>query len=141
VRINNVRNGLFVTKGIKDAFDNQQVCFLYNNLSRELYLWVANTTIRSDTIVGSNPPKKFAHVHQKPLHCPDKNHMPFRRFLAWHARLTLELRKESIQVTTKFTSKYDLAPGKAGATLDPTARAIDDMVESGEDASVSDRER
>ena len=66
--------------------------------------------------------------------------MPFRRLLAWHARLTLELRKESIQVTN-FTSEYDLSPGRAGATLDPIARAINDMVQSGEDASVSDREQ
>lgn len=135
--VNNVRNGMFLTKGIKDAFDKQQVCFLYNKLSNEPYLWVADTTILSDTIEGSNPPTTFADVRKKPLRCPDKDHMPFRRLLAWHARLTLELRKESIQATS-FTSEYDLAPGRAGATLDLIAQAIDDMVESGEDASVSD---
>ena len=137
--VNNVRNGMFVTKGIEKAFDNQQVCFLYNTLKEKLYLWVADSRILSDKIEGSNPPKTFADVHQKPLCCPDGNHMPFRRLLAWHARLTLELRKASIQVTN-FTSEYDLSPGRAGATLDPIARAINDMVESGEDASVSDRE-
>ena len=63
--------------------------------------------------------------------------MPFRRLLAWHARLSLELQKESIDIPN-FTSEYDLSPSRAGATLDPIARAIDDMVESGEDASVSD---
>ena len=63
--------------------------------------------------------------------------MPFWHLLAWHARLTLELRKESIDIPN-FPSEYDLSPGRAGATLDPIAQAIDDMVESGEDASFSD---
>lgn len=109
--VNNVRNGMFVTKGIAEAFDNQQVCFLYSTLNEELRLWVADTTILSDKIEGSNPPKTFADVHQKPLRCPDKDHMPFHRLLAWHARLTLELRKESIRVPN-YTPEYDLAPGR-----------------------------
>ena len=136
--INNARNGMFLTKGIEEAFDNQQVCFLYNLLNKELCLWVADARILSETIDGSNPPKKFADVHQKPLHCPDENHMPFRRLLSWHARLTLELWKESIQVSN-YTSEYDLSPGRESATLDPISQAIDDMVEPGEDASLSDR--
>jgi HNH endonuclease len=119
--VNNVRNGMFLTKGIEEAFDNQQVCFLYNTLNKELCLWVADTTILSDKIEGSNPQKTFADVHQKPLRCPDEDHMPFRRLLAWHARLTLELRKESVQVPN-YTSEYDLSPGRAGATLDPIAQ-------------------
>ncbi|CAB9509562.1 expressed unknown protein [Seminavis robusta] len=123
---NNVRNGMFVTKGIEEAFDNQQVCFLYNTLNEELCLWVADTTILSDKIEGSNPQKTLADVHQKPLCCPDKDHMPFRHLLAWHARLTLELRKESIQVPN-YTSEYDLSPGRAGATMNPIARAINDV--------------
>ena len=127
---------MFVTKGIEEAFDNQQVCFLYNTLSKELCLWVADATILSDKIKGSNPQKTFADVHKEPLRCPDEDHIPFRRLLAWHARLTLELRKESVQVPN-YTSEYDLSPGRAGATLDPIAQAINDMVEPGEDASVS----
>jgi hypothetical protein len=136
--VNSARNGVFLTKGIEDAFDNQRVCFLYNTLNKELCLWVADAKMLSETIEGSNPPKKFADVHQKPLCCPDESHVPFRRLLSWHARLTLELRKESIQVLN-YTSEYDLSPGRESATLDPISRAIDDMVEPGEDASVSDR--
>ena len=103
--INNARNGMFLTKGIEDAFNNQQVCFLYNILNKELCLWVADAHILLETIEGSKPPKKFADVHQKPLHCPDENHMPFRRLLSWHARLTLELWKQSIELPNKIISK------------------------------------
>lgn len=135
--VNSARNGLFLTKGLEDAFDNQRVCFLYNTLHKELCLWVADAKMLPKTIEGSNPPKKFADVHQKPLRCPDESHMPFRRLLSWHARLTLELRKESIQVSN-YTSEYDLSPGRESATLDPISQAIDGLVEHGEDASVSD---
>ena len=135
--VNSVRNGMFVTKGIEDAFDNQHIYFLYNHFSKELCLWVADKKILPNTIEGSNPPKTFAQVNKRPLLCPDQGKMPFRRLLAWHARLSLELQKESIDIPN-FPSEYDLSPGRAGATLDPIAQAIDDMVESGEDASFSD---
>jgi hypothetical protein len=62
--INNARNGMFLTKGIEDAFDKQQVCFLYNVLESSLILWVADHAILSATIIGST--KKFSDVHQKP---------------------------------------------------------------------------
>ena len=128
-----------MTNGIAEAFDNQQVCFLCDTLNNRLCLWVADSKILSETIEGSDPPKRFEDVHKKPLHCPG-DRMPFRRLLSWHARLTLELRKESIQAEN-ITSEYDLSPGRADTTLNPIARAINDMVEPGEDASVSDRER
>lgn len=133
--VNNARNGLFLTKGIEDAFDNQQVCFLYNKLTNQLFLWVADSRILKKSIEGSNPPKKFSDVHQKPLCCPNQA-MPFRRLLSWHARLTLELRKASVPVSD-FTSEYDHSPTRRGAPLDPIAQAIDEMVEPGDDASVS----
>lgn len=136
--VNNARNGLFLTKGIEDAFDNQQICFLYHTIKEQLFLWVADSRILDETIEGSNPPKAFADVHQRPLCCPDKNRLPFRRLLSWHARLTLELRKTDIKVRN-FTSDYDLSPGRGIATLDPISQAIDEMVEPGEDASTSSR--
>ena len=60
---NSARNGLFLTKGIEDAFDNQQVCFLYNKLTSQIFLWVVETKILKNKINGSNPPKKFSDVH------------------------------------------------------------------------------
>jgi len=134
--VNSARNGLFLTKGIEDAFDNQQVCFLYNKLTTQLFLWVADTKIRKHKIIGSDPRKKFSDVHQKPLCCPNQEAMPFRRLLSWHARLTLELRKESVPVSD-YTSEYDHSPSRRGAQLDPIAQAIDEMVDPGDDASVS----
>ena len=134
--VNNPKNGLFLTKGIEDAFDNQRVCFLYNTLNKQLFLWVADSRILSNTIEGSNPPKKFSDVHQKPLCCPDQSRLPFRRLLSWHARLTLELRKANVQLPD-FTSEFDLSPGRQHTTLDPIAQAIDALVEPGDDASVS----
>uniref|UniRef100_A0A6U3ASU7 HNH nuclease domain-containing protein n=1 Tax=Entomoneis paludosa TaxID=265537 RepID=A0A6U3ASU7_9STRA len=133
--VDNPRNGLFLTKGIEDAFENQQVCFLYNTIKRQLILWVADSTILSKTIEGSNPSMKFSDIHQRPLICP-RNSLPFRRLLSWHARLTLELRKENVQVAD-YTSEYDLSPGRNHKSLDPISQAIDEMVEPGEDASVS----
>eukprot|EP00339_Tiarina_fusa_P003020 CAMPEP_0117010082 /NCGR_PEP_ID=MMETSP0472-20121206/8983_1 /TAXON_ID=693140 ORGANISM="Tiarina fusus, Strain LIS" /NCGR_SAMPLE_ID=MMETSP0472 /ASSEMBLY_ACC=CAM_ASM_000603 /LENGTH=304 /DNA_ID=CAMNT_0004712537 /DNA_START=75 /DNA_END=989 /DNA_ORIENTATION=+ len=130
--INNARNGMFLTKGIEDAFDKQQVCFLYNVLESSLILWVADHAILSATIIGST--KKFSDVHQKPLLCPH-GRLPYRRLLSWHARLTLELRKETLQ-GLNYTSEYDNSPGREHAKRDPIAQAIDSMVEPGDDASV-----
>ena len=130
--ISNARNGMFLTKGIEDAFDKQQVCFLYNVLESRLILWVADQAILSATIIGST--KKFADVHQKPLLCPH-GRLPYRRLLSWHARLTLELRKETLQ-GLNYTSEYDNSPGREHAKRDPIAQAIDSMVEPGDDASV-----
>lgn len=132
--VNSVRNGLFLTKGIEDAFDNQQVCFLYNVLESILVLWVADTSLMEKTIIGSY--KTFSDVHQKRLLCPPEC-MPYRRLLAWHARLTLELRTETV-VTQNYTSEYDHSPGRSNVVMDPISRVIDEMVQAGDDASQSD---
>ena len=133
--VNKVRNGLFLTKGIEDAFDKQQVCFLYNVLESKLVLWVAGSSLMSQTILGST--KKFSDVHQKPLLCPP-GRVPYRRLLSWHARLTLELRKHAI-VAQSYTSEYDNSlVGRDRAVLDPISRAIDEMVEPGDDASIGE---
>lgn len=131
--INSPRNGIFLTKGIEDAFNKQQVCFLYNVLESSLVLWVADHAIMSKTMLGST--KKFADVHQKPLLCPSDS-LPYRRLLSWHARLTLELRKETLQ-GPNYTSEYDNSPGRKHAKRDPIAQAIDAMVEPGDDASLA----
>ena len=130
--VNRARNGLFLTRGIEDAFDKQQVCFLYNVLESRLVLWVADPAIMSETVLGST--RKFSDVHQKPLLC-SPNHLPFRRLLAWHARLTLDLRKESLQ-GRDYTSEYDISPGRKHVKREPIAQAIAAMVEPGEDASL-----
>lgn len=135
--VNSARNGLFLTKGIEDAFDKQQVCFLYNILESKLVLWIADSNIMTKTIEGSST-LKFSDVHQSPLICPE-DCLPYRRLLSWHARLTLERRKESIQVE-KFTSEYDNSPGRKASKDDPIAYAINSMVEPGDDASVGNDE-
>ena len=130
--VNSARNGLFLTKGIEDAFDKQQVCFLYNVLESRLILWVADSSIMSETILGST--QKFSDAHQKPLLCPPTR-LPYRRLLSWHARLTLELRKETLQ-DLNYTTQYDNSPGRENAKRDRIAEAIDVMVGPGDDASV-----
>ena len=131
--LNNPRNGLFLTKGIEDAFDHQQICFLYNILQSKLVLWVADSNIMGQTIEGSTT-RTFSDVHQKPLLCPP-DRPPYRRLLSWHARLTLERWTESIPIDN-FTSKYDNAPGSTINRGDRIASAINRMVEPGDDASV-----
>jgi len=101
--INSPRNGLFLTKGLEEAFDRQQVCFLYNLLRGELVLWVVDTTIFDKTIQGSE--KTFDDVHGWPLKCPP-DRAPFRRLLSWHARLSLQQRPETT-VSADYTSQYD----------------------------------
>lgn len=130
--VNDARNGLFLTKGIEDAFDKQQVCFLYNLLECRLILWVADPSIMTQTILGSD--KIFSDVHQQPLLCPDGK-MPYRRLLSWHARLTLELRQSTL-VPENHVSEYDKSPGREHAVVDPISRAINVLVEPGEDASI-----
>ena len=123
--VDSPRNGLFLTKGIVDAFDRQRVCFLYNLLQNKLFLWVADPLLMDETIAGSS--STFADVHEKPLHCPNGK-LPFRRLLSWHARLTLER-----------WDKYDNSPaGRESA--DDVDRIINEavfaMVEAGDDASI-----
>lgn len=130
--VNSPRNGLFLTRGIEDAFEKQQVCFLYNTLKSKLVLWVADSNIMAETIEGST--RKFSDEHQKPLVCP-ADCLPYRWLLSWHARLTLERRKKSIRVEN-FTSEYDNAPGQRAIKDDLIAYAINSMVEPGDDASV-----
>lgn len=137
--VNNPRNGMFLTKGIEVAFDKQQVCFLYNFLEKKLYLWVADESIKTEVIEGSKPEKYFSDVHLKPLCCGGED-MPFRRLLSHHARLTLELRIESLDIPTTLNSDYDASPGRANTILKPISQAIDDMVQAGEDASYSETE-
>jgi hypothetical protein len=139
IEVNSPRNGLFITKGIEEAFDNQQVCFLYNTLQHVLVLWVADSAIMTETVKGSAPRRTFADVHQHPLLCPDHDHLPYRRLLSWHARLTLDLRKESLPVQN-FTSEYDNSPGRLHAETNKLLQTIDAMVGPGEDASVRDEE-
>jgi hypothetical protein len=138
--VNSARNGLFLTKGLEDALDHQQICFLYNLLENKIVLWVADTSLMNKTIAGSGKTTadgsdiKFSDVHQKPLLCPP-NCLPFRRLLSWHARLTLDLRPQTVDAR-RFTSSYDNSPGRENAVIDPITRAICEMVEPGDDAST-----
>lgn len=132
--VNDPKNGMFLTKGLEDAFDRQQICFLYNLLHNQLVLWVADQTIMDKQIAGSD--KKFSVVHQKPLLCPP-NRMPFRRLLSWHARIALELRPQTLNID-HLTSEYDTSPGRQNAVVNPMMKAIHDLVEPGDDASSDD---
>ena len=138
-KVNSPRNGLFLTKGLEEAFGHQQVCFLYNLLENKIVLWVADTSLMNKTIAGSGKTTdgsdmKFSVVHQQPLLCPP-NCLPFRRLLSWHARLTLELRPQTVQAR-RFKSAYDISPGRENVVIDPITRAISEMVEPGDDASA-----
>ena len=131
--INSPRNGLFLTKGLEEAFDRQQVCFLYNLLRGEFVLWVVDTTISDKTIQGSD--KTFGDVHGWPLACPP-NCAPFRRLLSWHARLSLRQRTETAVLTTMYTAKYDNSPDRNTAVMDPFDMAVEAIIEAGDEASV-----
>jgi hypothetical protein len=63
--VNSARNGLFLTKGIEDAFDKQQVCFLFNLLKQKLVLWVAGTALMDKKIEGASPETLFSEIHKK----------------------------------------------------------------------------
>jgi len=64
----------FLTKGIEDAFDNQQICFLYNKFNKFLCLWVAekilsiknNRRFKSTKEICSCPPTAIALPWRKP---------------------------------------------------------------------------
>ena len=137
--VNSARNGLFLTKGLEEAFDHMQICFLFNLIESRIVVWVADTSLMNKTIAGSGKTTAdgsdilFSAVHQKPLHCPP-NCFPYRRLLSWHARLTLELRPQSID-TNRFASEYDNSLGREKEAIDPFTRAVHEMVEPGDDAS------
>ena len=44
--VNSARNGLFLTKGIEEAFDRQQICFLYNILQSQPFGMIRNSMWR-----------------------------------------------------------------------------------------------
>ena len=88
--IDNERNGLLLGKGLEDAFDHLQVCFLYDFLHKKLVLHVAN---RSPEFlkkkVYPSTSLTFEEIDGKTLQCPHGK-MPYRRVLSWHAYLTLQ---------------------------------------------------
>jgi hypothetical protein len=75
---------------------------------------------------------KLSDVHLKPLLCPP-NCLLFRRLLSWHARLTLELRPQTVDAC-QLTSAHDNSPGRENAVVDPITREMGEMVEPGDDA-------
>jgi hypothetical protein len=128
-----IRDGVFLTKGIEEAFDHKQACFLYDMLKKQLVLWVADTSLMSKPIAGSDKPKTFSDVHGQPLRCPP-DCLPYRRLLSWHAKLTLQLRPDTV-LLPNFKSEYDMSPGRNNNSMHPLALAIDEMVQPGADAS------
>ena len=60
--VKSARNGLFLTKGLEEAFDHMQICFLYNLIESRIVLWVADTSLLDKTIAGSGKTMNYAEV-------------------------------------------------------------------------------
>jgi len=80
------RNGLLLAEDLENAFDNRDVCFIYNPIKKQIQVFVLNPEIK-DRIVSPSTSLTFKDIDGHPLHCKK---MPFRRLLAWHAELALE---------------------------------------------------
>jgi len=80
------RNGLLLSEDLEKAFDNRDVCFIYNPIKKQIQLFVLNPEIR-DRIVSPSTSKTFKDIDGDPVRAKK---MPFRRLLAWHAKLALE---------------------------------------------------
>jgi len=131
--IHNNRNGLLLCKGIEEAFDRKQVCFIYDFLHNKLMFFVADQTLL-DRYVFPSKTVKFSDVDGLPLMCgPDS--MPYRRLLSWHAYLTLE----KYGWAEKFQSYGQLSQGAPDleallSRIKVGAAASDDEGDATEDA-------
>jgi hypothetical protein len=80
------RNGLLLSEALEAAFDNRDVCFIYNPIKKAIQVFVLNPEIKGN-LVSPSTTKTFNDIDGEPLH---GKKMPFRRLLAWHAKLALE---------------------------------------------------
>eukprot|EP01113_Clastostelium_recurvatum_P023943 TRINITY_DN2856_c0_g1_i1.p1 TRINITY_DN2856_c0_g1~~TRINITY_DN2856_c0_g1_i1.p1 ORF type:complete len:339 (-),score=36.05 TRINITY_DN2856_c0_g1_i1:115-1095(-) len=83
--IDSPRNGILVAEGIECAFDNRQLCFLYDFLHSSLIVRVLDPTLLPQLVAPSTS-STFAEINGARLrHPPDS--IPFRRILNYHARV------------------------------------------------------
>jgi hypothetical protein len=81
--VDSPRNGLLLARGIEQAFDKQQVCFLYDMFKKEIFLHVIDQSL-NDQLVHPSTTRRFRDVDNAVLQCPP-DCLPYRRLLAWHA--------------------------------------------------------
>jgi hypothetical protein len=85
--VDNPRNGILVLKEIEIAFDHKDLCFLLNPMSGELNLRVLNQKLMGKCIHPTSR-KTFSDIDKSALKFP-ADHLPFRRILSMHAKLSL----------------------------------------------------
>lgn len=81
--VSSPQNGLLLAEGIEQAFNNKEVCFVWNPLQQHLQLLVLNPDLMNQCVFPSRS-KTFRDIHNSRLHHPPGK-LPFRRLISWHA--------------------------------------------------------
>jgi len=85
------RNGLLLAESIEEKFDSKDVCFIYNAMRKHIQLFVLNPVLlnmEKPVYVSPSDSVTFAQIDGAQLLCGDGK--PFRRILAWHAKLAID---------------------------------------------------
>jgi len=97
------RNGLILSEGIEQKFDSKDICFIYNPIAKQIQLYVLNSALLDTdkpTLVSPSDKVTFFQIDGATLHCGASK--PFRRLLAWHAKVATE-----IALTRRWINKAD----------------------------------
>jgi hypothetical protein len=116
------RNGLLLYATIEQAFDNKDVCFLYNSFRKTLFLKLLNPALKKKKVLNSNHVSlasrlsglMFENIDGWPLQLPE-NSLPFRRILDWHAKCALRIAEIEQWITdserVEFQTYFELSEG------------------------------
>lgn len=87
--INNPRNGILMLEPIEQAFDQKEICFLYDSLTNELKVKVLNPLLVTEPLTALNPrktyPMTYGDIDGLTLQLPT-GIFPYRRVLSMHAK-------------------------------------------------------
>lgn len=110
--INSPRNGIFLCKGIEEAFDNLRISFYRTNpLSLSLHLKIWDDSVRGESIYKGSM-KNIGDYEGHPLNLRD--HKPFMRCLSYHSYIAY---KKSNLLEKEFPQCFGTPP-QAGVMSD-----------------------
>ncbi len=127
--INNPRNGLLLYKSIEEAFNVKNICFLVNTIdSSEIIVKVLCPDIISNFIFpNTNSNIKFSDIDGRKLHYPDDEHIPFRRILHFHAKMSFQhaIKRNWIPNDSSFIDYFNMSIGASIPDFDYKEESID----------------
>eukprot|EP00128_Syssomonas_multiformis_P001146 Colp12_sorted_trinity150504_noHs@13315 len=106
--VDDPRNGLLLVKPIEEAFDNKQLCFIYNAFNQKHECLIVDPLLGAKQVFKTNKRVRFSDIEGKPL-CHPPNAIPYRRLLQWHAKCTIERAKRSKWLSNEDVENIEIS--------------------------------